>query len=131
MAGSSRCRAPPRATRSTAASSTRCSTLPWSAAATSPSCSSRRSPPRAVPAAPAGPRTCEMAPPGGRRVVLATRNPGKVAELRRILAPYDVELVGLDEFPQIDDVAETGATFADNALLKATTVAREAGIVAV
>jgi XTP/dITP diphosphohydrolase len=64
-------------------------------------------------------------------VVLATRNAHKVAELRRILAPYDVELVGLDAFPDVEDVAETGATFADNALLKARTVAVRTGHVAV
>ncbi len=60
------------------------------------------------------------------RVVLATRNAGKVAELRRILAEVpglDVSLVGLDEYPDLPDVEETGDTFAANALLKARTVA--------
>jgi XTP/dITP diphosphohydrolase len=67
------------------------------------------------------------------RVVLATRNPGKVDELRRILgaAGLDVELVGLDAFPQLPDVAETGATFADNALLKAREIAARTGTPAV
>jgi XTP/dITP diphosphohydrolase len=65
------------------------------------------------------------------RVVLATRNAHKVAELRRILAPFDVELVGLDAFPDAPEVAETGATFAENALLKATAVAAATGVVAV
>jgi XTP/dITP diphosphohydrolase len=64
-------------------------------------------------------------------VVLATRNPGKVAELRRILASYDVALVGLESFPEVGEVAETGETFVDNALLKAHTVSRETGLVAV
>jgi XTP/dITP diphosphohydrolase len=66
-----------------------------------------------------------------RRLVLATRNAHKVEELRRILAPYDVELVGLDAFPDVADVAETGATFADNAVLKASAVAAATGLVAV
>jgi XTP/dITP diphosphohydrolase len=66
-----------------------------------------------------------------RRLVLATRNAHKVEELRRILAPYDVELVGLDAFPDVADVAETGATFADNAVLKARAVAAATGLVAV
>lgn len=66
-----------------------------------------------------------------RRVVLATRNAGKVAELCRILAGYDVELLGLGEFPDVPDVAETGATFAENALLKARAVAAVTGLVAV
>lgn len=65
------------------------------------------------------------------RVVLATRNQGKVAELRRILSAYDVELVGLEVFPDVADVAETGETFAANALLKAHTVAQATGLVAV
>ena len=60
------------------------------------------------------------------RVLLATRNPGKIAELRRILTGFDI--VGLDEFPDIGDVVETGVTFEDNALLKAREVARQAGL---
>ncbi|GAT65484.1 nucleoside-triphosphate diphosphatase [Planomonospora sphaerica] len=68
-----------------------------------------------------------------RRVVLATRNTGKIVELRRILAEaaLPVEIVGLEEFPQIGDVAETGLTFAENALLKAHAVARASGLPAV
>ncbi|HEX3707240.1 MAG TPA: RdgB/HAM1 family non-canonical purine NTP pyrophosphatase [Mycobacteriales bacterium] len=65
------------------------------------------------------------------RVVLATRNAGKVAELRRILAVYDIELVGLESFADIGDIAETGATFAENALIKAHEVSRSTGLVAV
>ncbi len=59
------------------------------------------------------------------RLVLATRNRGKIVELERILAGagLDVELVGVDAFPEVGDVAETGASFADNALLKARAVA--------
>ncbi len=68
-----------------------------------------------------------------RRVVLATRNAGKVAELRRILseAGLDVELVGLEAFEGVGDIAETGTTFAANALLKARTVARHTGLPAI
>jgi XTP/dITP diphosphohydrolase len=65
------------------------------------------------------------------KVVLATRNAHKVEELRRILSAYDVELVSLAEFPDVPDVAETGATFAENALLKAHAVAAATGVVAV
>jgi XTP/dITP diphosphohydrolase len=64
-------------------------------------------------------------------VVLATRNQGKVVELRRILEPYDVELLGLEAFPEVADVPETGATFAENALLKAHAVSQATGHVAV
>jgi XTP/dITP diphosphohydrolase len=65
------------------------------------------------------------------RVVLATRNLGKVAELQRILAPYDVDLVGVDAFPGLEDVAETESSFAGNALLKARAVSTATGLVAV
>ena len=66
-----------------------------------------------------------------RRVVLATHNAHKVDEIRRILAGTDIELVGLDEFPDIGEVAETGATFAENALLKAHATAQATGLAAI
>nr|BEK66051.1 RdgB/HAM1 family non-canonical purine NTP pyrophosphatase [Kitasatospora purpeofusca] len=67
------------------------------------------------------------------RLILATRNQHKVAELRDILgdAGLDVELVGADAYPEIPDVPETGITFAENALLKAHALARATGLPAV
>jgi len=67
------------------------------------------------------------------RVVLATRNAGKVTELRRILAASapGVELVGLESYPDMPEVEETGETFAENALLKARAVAAHTGLAAV
>ncbi|MFJ3218188.1 RdgB/HAM1 family non-canonical purine NTP pyrophosphatase [Kitasatospora sp. NPDC086801] len=67
------------------------------------------------------------------RLILATRNQHKVAELRAILgeAGLDVELVGADAYPEIPDVPETGVTFAENALLKAHALARATGLPAV
>jgi XTP/dITP diphosphohydrolase len=64
------------------------------------------------------------------RLVLATANPHKLIELTRILAAdhVDVDLAGLSQFPGAPHVAETGATFADNALLKARTVAAFTGL---
>ena len=56
------------------------------------------------------------------RVVLATRNQGKVTEFRRILEEYaagEIELLGLQDFPEMPDVEESGSTFEANALLKA------------
>jgi XTP/dITP diphosphohydrolase len=66
-------------------------------------------------------------------VVLATRNAHKVDELSRILAGTEVpvSLVGLDLFPDMPEVPETGLTFADNALLKARAVASFTGLPAV
>lgn len=67
------------------------------------------------------------------RVVLASRNQHKVIEVRRILAESGVslELVGIDDLPvDIPEISETGATFADNALLKAQTVSQLSGEIA-
>jgi XTP/dITP diphosphohydrolase len=67
------------------------------------------------------------------RLVLATRNAHKVTELSRILAAvgFDDGLAGLDSFPDAPEVAETGLTFADNALLKARAIAACTGLPAV
>lgn len=67
------------------------------------------------------------------RVVLATRNAHKVVEVRRILSEsgLDIDLVGLDAFPDAPDVAETGLTFEENALLKARTIAAATGLAAI
>jgi XTP/dITP diphosphohydrolase len=55
------------------------------------------------------------------RLLLASRNPKKLTELRRILAAHapEFDVLGLDDVPYYDEVPESGATFADNALLKA------------
>ena len=63
-------------------------------------------------------------------MVLATRNAGKLRELARILGGT-IRLAGLGEFPDAPDVAETGATFEANALLKARAIARHTGLPAV
>lgn len=67
------------------------------------------------------------------RVVLATRNVGKIRELETILRESlpDVEVVGLGEFPDLEDVVESGVTFEANATLKATYAARMTNLPAV
>jgi XTP/dITP diphosphohydrolase len=67
------------------------------------------------------------------RIVLATKNQAKLVELSRILAAsgVPVSLVSLAEFPDAPDVAETGRTFAANALLKAHAAAQHTGLPAV
>lgn len=67
------------------------------------------------------------------RLLLATRNPGKLAELRRLLvsAVPGVEVIGLAEVPEYPEAPETGATFADNALLKAREAVGYTGLPAV
>ena len=64
-------------------------------------------------------------------VVLATHNRGKAVELAALLRPFQVAVIGLDAFPELEDVEETGTTFAQNALLKATTISLATGLVAI
>ncbi len=64
-------------------------------------------------------------------VVLASRNAGKIRELGILLAPFGVTVKGLDAFPAVGEVEETGATFAENALLKAATVSALTGHIAI
>src|SRR4051812_30175336 len=67
------------------------------------------------------------------RLLLATRNAGKLAELQRLLstAVPGVEVVGLRDVPEYPEAPETGATFEDNALLKAREAVRYTGLPAV
>jgi XTP/dITP diphosphohydrolase len=68
------------------------------------------------------------------KLVLATRNSGKVIEFRRILeelAPGAVELISIDQFPDLIDVEETGATFEENSLLKARYTSQATGLPAI
>ena len=56
-----------------------------------------------------------------RKIVLATQNSGKIAEFERLLADFvsDVQVLGLRDFPDMPDIAETGTSFIENSLLKA------------
>jgi XTP/dITP diphosphohydrolase len=64
-------------------------------------------------------------------VVLATRNKGKLAELAALLRDFGVEVKGLDDFPDVGEIEETGSSFAENALIKAEAVSRATGLLAV
>lgn len=64
-------------------------------------------------------------------IVLATRNAGKIREFAALMAEMGLEVKGLDDFPEVPEVEETGTTFEDNALLKARAVAKATGLVAV
>jgi XTP/dITP diphosphohydrolase len=68
-----------------------------------------------------------------RRLLLATRNTGKLAELRRLLADAvpGVEVVGLRDVADYPEAPETGVTFAENALLKAREAVQHTGLPAV
>jgi len=62
-----------------------------------------------------------------RQLVLASRNPGKLREIRQVLGPLPVSLVGLEAYRGIDEPPETGATFSENARDKALYYARATG----
>ncbi len=69
-----------------------------------------------------------------QKLVLATRNLGKIIEFRRILeeiAPGAVELISVDQFPDLTDVEETGSTFEENSLLKARYTSEATGLPAI
>ncbi|MFY1633783.1 RdgB/HAM1 family non-canonical purine NTP pyrophosphatase [Solwaraspora sp. WMMB335] len=72
------------------------------------------------------------APPAGTRLLLATRNVKKLAELQRILdgalGAHRVELVGLADVEPYPEVPEAGLTFGENALLKAREGSRYTGL---
>jgi XTP/dITP diphosphohydrolase len=61
------------------------------------------------------------------RLVLASHNPGKLAELAALLAPYRVSVASSGELG-LPEPAETGATFAANARLKAHAAAQASGL---
>jgi XTP/dITP diphosphohydrolase len=67
-------------------------------------------------------------------LLVASRNPKKLAELRRVLDAAGVSglrLLSLDDVPAFDEAPETGATFEDNALAKARDAFRATGLAAV
>lgn len=66
--------------------------------------------------------------PAQRRLVIATTNPHKIEEFRQLLAAVPFTLVGLGELGVTQDVAETGATFEENAILKAREYADLTGL---
>ncbi len=66
-----------------------------------------------------------------RQFVLATHNPGKLAEMKRILSGLGVEVISPAEAGVEVDVEETGTTFAENAMLKARAVCAAAGLPAI
>src|SRR5437899_12827084 len=64
-------------------------------------------------------------------LLIATTNPGKLREIREILADLPVTLRSLADWPAVAPPEETGTTFAENARLKAGYYAQATGMVAV
>jgi XTP/dITP diphosphohydrolase len=63
-----------------------------------------------------------------KKIVLATRNKGKITELRGLLSGFDIQIKGLGEFDPIPDVKEDGKTFEENAYKKAFAAAKALGL---
>lgn len=57
-----------------------------------------------------------------REIIIATKNAGKVKDFETLFSPKGFKVTSLLDFPEIEDVEETGATFAENATLKAETI---------
>ena len=62
-----------------------------------------------------------------RKLILATHNQGKVAELEKVLATFPLKILSLRDLTGLPVVSETGSTFEENALLKAETISRITG----
>jgi len=61
------------------------------------------------------------------KLVIATHNPGKLAEMRELLAPHGIEAVSAGDL-ELDEPEETGKTFMANARIKAIAAAKAAGL---
>lgn len=65
------------------------------------------------------------------KIILATKNKGKVKEFVQLLAGMPVEVLSLNDLAGIPEIEETGSTFEENAALKAKTVAKITGLITV
>jgi XTP/dITP diphosphohydrolase len=61
------------------------------------------------------------------RLVIATHNPGKLAEMRELLAPYQIEAISAGDMG-LNEPEESGTTFRDNARIKAAAAAKASGL---
>lgn len=65
-----------------------------------------------------------------QKIVIASRNQGKIAEFKELLKDLPVEIMTLSDFPSIPEIQETGSSFRENALLKAHAVTASTGLIA-
>lgn len=63
-----------------------------------------------------------------KKLLIATTNPGKLAEIKRFLGDLSMELVSLKDVGITDVVEETGSTFEENAILKAKYYCQKSGL---
>lgn len=66
----------------------------------------------------------------GTSLLLGTRNPGKIHEIKLILGDLGLEFCSLQQFPEVEVAEENAATYAKNAIAKAQFYARAAGMLA-
>jgi len=62
------------------------------------------------------------------KILIATKNQGKVAEIKDLVKDIPITFLSLSDFPNIPDVIEDGVTFEENALKKARTIAAKTGL---
>ena len=65
-----------------------------------------------------------------RKLVIASRNKGKISELRELLKGHNFEIYSLEDYPHITEIEETGNSFKENALIKARITAQKTGCLA-
>lgn len=63
-------------------------------------------------------------------IVMASHNKGKIREFSELLKDFELKVLSLSDFPEIPEVEETGTTFMENALLKAQSISKLTGLVA-
>ena len=62
------------------------------------------------------------------KIVLATHNLDKQAEMNNVLSDLDLDLVTLNQFPEIGEIQETGSTLLENSFIKARAVFNITGL---
>ncbi|WP_270584678.1 XTP/dITP diphosphatase [Bacillus smithii] len=60
-----------------------------------------------------------------REVVIATKNKGKALEFEQMFQPFQIQVKTLLDLPEFPEIEETGATFEENAIIKAESVMKE------
>ena len=63
-----------------------------------------------------------------QKLVLATHNPNKKTEMNAVLSDLGLDVIGLDQYPGIEDIPENGTTLLENAMIKAHTVHLKTGL---
>ncbi|MFW6279212.1 MAG: XTP/dITP diphosphatase [Bacillota bacterium] len=64
-----------------------------------------------------------------KKLLIASGNQGKIREIRDRYQKFALEIIGQEQFPELEEVIEDGSSFRENALKKARTRARETGLI--